>query len=99
MFYEPVDTALIFMHCEIWILGPDATPELAGTFTLRDGRITTSPKAGKKKLLDEILATPNVIDRGNGEVSAEEDPVRWFGSLPEMYHGSYLHAAMIQGDA
>jgi len=81
------------MTCEILILKPDGTQQLAGTVELNNGKISASPRKGYERMFENILADSHWVNR---KLITREDPEAWFRSLPAMYSGSYMRARLVE---
>ena len=83
------------MKCAI-LITRDEGQDLAGTFDLTDGRITSQVVPGFEVLMTNLLADSNFV-LGKRRVTATSDPLAWFNSLPKTYNGSYLRAQRLDG--
>lgn len=68
------------------------------TVTLDGDKLTGEAEPGYERLLNNIM-TENVFDvESQKQVSAKDDPIAWFLSLPFQYDGFYLNALISDGE-
>jgi hypothetical protein len=83
------------MKCAI-LVTTDHGQDLAGTFELTDGQITSQVVPGFEVLMSNVLADSHFV-LGKPRVTVTSDPLAWFNSLPKVYNGSYLRAQVLDG--
>lgn len=81
------------MQCEI-LVSKKTGQVIAGTLTLKDGKIEAEPTHGYEVLMDKVMAEPSFSSDGK-VVDRYQDPEAWFNALPKRYNGIYMRARLV----
>jgi hypothetical protein len=74
--------------------GDDLAQVLAGTITLKDGKLMCRAEKGHENSLKSVKDNKSYI--GDKEFDPDKDPEGWLKSLPHQYTGGFLRARLLR---
>lgn len=80
------------MKAEILYTTPNGWQELAGTFILEDGKITTRANPTYETLMKNIYNSRGI---GKTGLTPQDDPEAWLRYLPTAYNGAMVRARFV----
>jgi hypothetical protein len=80
-------------ECELLVTTYDRGQELAGTVTLKDGKISYKSQKGYEDFMKSLIGDKIII--GDKTFDPKEDPAGWIRNLPKAYSGSAFRAKTV----